>query len=288
MLVSRCEKLYDARSTAVNHLFRVSMKQDPSSGATPSGSIQSVRVAFALVEELATWADPLGVSELARRLGHTKARVHRHLAALRELGFVEQDPATDRYRPGWKLFRLGMALADNFDLRRIARRHLLRLHDQVGQTVVLAMPAAGHITIVDAVQSRDDVAITVRPGSVIPAESSAMGRVILAFQERSGVSVAVAARLRLIRDRWLEVAVNERVQNIAAIAAPVFDQGGHIAASIGIVTMEAMLSDPPPAALAKPLSQAAAALSAELGSTRWAQAAPAQRPGPKRAGKRPR
>jgi IclR family KDG regulon transcriptional repressor len=200
----------------------------PTSSAPPV-SVQSVGVAFALVEELANAADPLGVSELARRLGHTKARVHRHLATLRELGFVEQEAATDRYRLGWKLFRLGMALAENFDLRRLARPHLLRLHDQIGQTVVLAMPAGGEITIVDAVQSRNDVAITVRPGSLIPTPTSAMGRVILAFQDAAAVAVSlgapavaatagarrdrreVEARLPLIRQCWYEVAVNERL-----------------------------------------------------------------------------
>lgn len=262
--------MYDAHPTRVNHPF---MKKDHPADATRPASMQSVGVAFALVEELAAASEPLGVSELARRLDHTKARVHRHLAALRELGLVEQGPATDRYRPGWKLFRLGIALADSFDLRRVARRHLLRLHDEVEQTVVLAMPAAGQITIVDAVQSRNDVAITVRPGSVIPVESSAMGRVILAFQEGGADGAAVAARLPRIRERWLEVAVNERIPGIAAIAAPVFDEADQIAASIGIVTMQAVMSDPPEAALAAALKEAAAALSAELRSTRWAQAA---------------
>jgi DNA-binding IclR family transcriptional regulator len=265
---------------------------DLPAGPAPAASVQSVGAAFALVEELANAPDPLGVSELARRLGHTKARVHRHLVTLRELGFVEQEAATERYRLGWKLFRLGMAVAENFDLRRLARPHLLRLHDQIDQTVVLAMPAGGEITIVDAVQSRNDVAITVRPGSLIAAPTSAMGRVILAFKDAVGVTTALGgpaaaatatakrdrrefeARLPLIRQRWYEVAVNERLAGVSAMAAPVFDESNEIAGSIGIVAPASVLSDPPDPALAAHLQQAAAALSAELRSTLWQLSGP--------------
>lgn len=239
-------------------------------------SVQSVGVAFGLVEVLAGTPDPLGVSELARRLGHTKARVHRHLVTLKELGFVQQDAATDRYRLGWKLFRLGMTLAENFDLRRVARHHLLRLHDRVGQTVVLAMPAGQEITIVDAVQSRDAVAITVRPGSLIAADSSAMGRTIAAFQDPLAMfPSADPARLALIRKRWWEVAVNERIPGVASVAAPIFDEANRIAASLGIVTLSNVVGDPPDAAMTAQLQQTAAAISAELRSTYWQQSAPA-------------
>jgi IclR family KDG regulon transcriptional repressor len=289
--------------------MKIPKAQPPAAVAVTSptastASVQSVGVAFAVVEELANAADPLGVSELARRLGHTKARVHRHLVTLRELGFVEQEAASDRYRLGWKLFRLGMALAENFDLRRLARPHLLRLHDQIGQTVVLAMPAGGEITVVDAVQSRNDVAITVRPGSLLASTSSAMGRVILAFREVADVAAALAvpaaaasavtkrdrreveARLPLIRERWYEVAVNERLPGVSAMAAPIFDESDQIAGSIGIVAPASVLRDPPDPALAAHLQQAAVALSSELRSTRWQQSGPGTlSPAVRRSGK---
>lgn len=223
-----------------------------------------------MVEELAHASDPIGVSELARRLGHTKARMHRHLLTLRELGFVEKDAASDRYRLGWKLFRLGMALGENFDLRRTAHQHLLRLHERVAQTIVLAMPAGVQVAVVDAVQSRADVAITVRPGSLMPAESSAMGRVILAFQAHGTEHpLALAERLALIRQRWYEVAVDERLVGVGGLAAPVFDESNQIAAAVGIVAVSNRLRDPPEPQMTELLQQAAAAISSDLRSTRW-------------------
>src|SRR5690606_39290661 len=94
---------------------------------TSSTAIQSVAVAFEILEELSRSNVPVGVSDLARRLGQTKARVYRHLNNLRGLGFVSKDEATDRYQLGWKIYRLGMSVAENFGLRRVAHRHLRQL-----------------------------------------------------------------------------------------------------------------------------------------------------------------
>lgn len=42
-----------------------------------SGNIQAVEVALHVFGALAASGEPLGITELARRLGETKARVHR-------------------------------------------------------------------------------------------------------------------------------------------------------------------------------------------------------------------
>src|SRR5690606_23366476 len=72
-------------------------------------------------------------------------------------------------------------VAENFGLRRIAHGHLMRLAADTGQTAIMAMPAGAEVIVVDSVESTDHITITVRPGVVIPASTSALGRVILAF-----------------------------------------------------------------------------------------------------------
>ena len=49
----------------------------------PSSSVQAVGVAFAVLEALSQTPEAVGTSVLARQLGETKARVHRHLMTLR-------------------------------------------------------------------------------------------------------------------------------------------------------------------------------------------------------------
>ena len=57
---------------------------------TPAGSNQSVTMSARILGELATSAQPLGVSEIARRLGESKARVFRRLATMEQWGLVSQ------------------------------------------------------------------------------------------------------------------------------------------------------------------------------------------------------
>ena len=114
------------------------------------GTIQSVVVATRVLEALAESRAAVGVTELARRLGEPKARVHRHLSTLRTVGLVDQDGATDRYRLGWKLFQFGEAAAEQFDLRRVAEPFLMQLRDVTKETAVLAVPVNGEPLVVAA------------------------------------------------------------------------------------------------------------------------------------------
>lgn len=271
---------------------------DADTAATPSRSpgVQSVGMAFAVLQELAGSTNAVGTSELARRLGETKARVHRHLSTLRELGFVQKDAATDGYHLGWKSYRLGTSLVENFGLRKLAHRHLLRLHHDSGQTVALAMGTGPELTVIDAIQSTGDIAITIRAGSAIAAVSSALGRAVLAFQSPQVQQQAMAAApaapggqapldarrladaLGKVRRRWYELASGERLPGVAALAAPVFDDRNEVIGSVGVIGSALVISQPVPAALLAPLQEAARLISEELGSTAWAQAdAPAPR-----------
>jgi len=258
-----------------------------------AASVQAVGVAFAVLEELANSGVPVGTSELARRLQQTKARVHRYLVTLRELGFVEKDAASNRYRLGWKAYRFGITVAESFDLRNLAESHLARLHVDSGQTVALAIPAGlADVTVIEALTRSDQVAITIRPGSVIPAASSALGRVMLAFQPQPSREAALASplpalteqsprdaatvqrMLDTVRARWYEVAVNERLPGVAALAAPIFDDRGRPVASVCVIGLQGVITEPPAPALLAQVQHAAARISAELRSTTW-EAAPA-------------
>ncbi|HET8744667.1 MAG TPA: IclR family transcriptional regulator C-terminal domain-containing protein, partial [Ramlibacter sp.] len=136
----------------------------------------------------------------------------------------------------------------------MAETHLARLHVDSGQTVALAIQAgAADVTVIETLTRNDQVALTIRPGSVIPAVSSALGRAILAFQPAEKRAAALAApapglageaprdvatverMLSTVRERWYEVAVNERLPGVAALAAPVFDDRGQPVAAVSVI-----------------------------------------------------
>lgn len=273
----------------VNHYCMPDSAPVPSPEPASPAGVQAVGVAFAVLSELASTPQAVGTSELARRLGETKARVHRHLATLRALGYVDKDSQSDRYRLGWRAYRFAVSVFDNFGLRQLAHRHLMTLHHQSGQTAALGLPADGDVAVVDAIQSTSDIAITIRAGSVIPAVSSALGRVLLAFMPESerGTWLArpisaltphtlqdaseVEAILLQVQKNWYCLAANERLPGIAALAAPVFDDRNRVVAAVSVIGSSSDISPQAPAALIHQVQTAAMSISAELHSRAWLQ-----------------
>ena len=73
-------------------------------------SVQSDVVAVRVLDALAQSGQPMGVTEIGRTMGESKARVHRHLATLRKLGLVYQEAGSERYRQ-WQSGEVCFALA---------------------------------------------------------------------------------------------------------------------------------------------------------------------------------
>ncbi|MBL0945146.1 MAG: IclR family transcriptional regulator [Hydrogenophaga sp.] len=252
-------------------------------------SNQSVTMSARILGELANSAQPLGVTELARRLDESKARVFRHLATMKQVGFVSQEQAGEEYRLGWNIYRLGVAASEQFGLLRVAQRHMTALRDQTQETTALAIPASGDALVVGSVQSERQIALSVKQGVVIGANSSALGRVILAFSPPAVQKRVLArplkafspfsltdpaelqARLQRVLTNWWEVAVNENAYGIATLAAPVFDDKNQILAAVAVISSAMHIQEKPDPALIEAVQACAAAISAEFDSTAWAQ-----------------
>ena len=249
--------------------------------------IQSVVAATEILEALAAAAQPVRLTALANQLGETKAKIHRHLSTLKALGFVDQDSQTECYRLGPKLVHLGQAATDQFDLRRLAEPYMVKLRDLTHQTVVLSMPANGDAIVNAVVDSPNMVTISVRLGYRLPAHASAQGRVTLAyapaavqqrvlarklasFTPRTIVDpVALRSRLAKIRCQFYEVAMDETLLGISAVAAPVMNFDGEVVGAIAIVGTTQYVHEPVEPEQLKLLLACAKAMSLKLNSTAY-------------------
>jgi DNA-binding IclR family transcriptional regulator len=250
---------------------------------TKSNSVEAVKVTVRILDELALAQRAVGVTELADNLGETKPRVHRHLQTLKEMGIVEQDQSTDRYRLGWRVFQLGEAAGSQFDLRLRAEPYLVRLRDELRETAVIAVPLNGRpmvILNVDNVYAR--ITISVKPGNRPLPHCSALGRVTMAFsppatQEEvlSGELVAetpescidpqqIRRRLALIREQFYDVSNGEVMLGINTVAVPIFRDGNVLAGALAIVGSIQNIPDPPLRKHVDALHECAAELSAQL------------------------
>ena len=261
-------------------------KTDAVPDAEPTGPVllESVGIVFRLLDELALARRPLGVTELAQIVGEPKPRVYRHLASMKQVGAVEQDPITEKYRLGAKLVVYGTAASEQFDLRAVADPYLTRLRDVTGQTAVLAVATHDSALVVAVAESTRSVVISVKPGNRPAIHCSAQGRLVLAyldqvaqqrvlrrklpkFTDRSMVDPAeIQARLAIIRERLYEDADGELLEGVNLLAAPIFRERDVLVGSIGVVGPSRDVPSPPTADLLNAIRSTAAELSMRLHS----------------------
>lgn len=244
--------------------------------------LQSVQTAFRILDALSNAHGPVGLSSLAAEVGELKPRVYRHLATMKRLGVVFQDARNGGYSLGGKLFTLGEAALEQFDLRLVAAPFLTQLRDLTRQTALLSVPGNGEPIVLSSVEYRDRLAITSHPGNRPPPHCSSQGRIALAFADEAARQrvlsqklvaftphsltsrPSIEARLELIRERFFEEAVDEVRLGINALSAPVFRGAAECVGIIGIVGTSVEIPSPPPQTLIRTLHRVAGLLSAEL------------------------
>lgn len=253
------------------------------------GALDSVALIARMLDELAAAPSAMGVTELARALDESKARIHRNLVSLKSFGLVDQEHATEKYRLGWKLFQLGERAALQFELRELAAPYLRRLRELTGQSALLSVPLNGEAQVIAAADNEANVSITVKPGNRPAPHCSAQGRIALAFAapaqcERllgrklialTPQSMTDPARLRSrlesIRKTLFEQAPGETMSGINVLAAPVLRDGGELVGIIGIVGSIQHVPEGPDARQLALVQGAAAALSGTLGGTAYVE-----------------
>ncbi|MCZ7562333.1 MAG: helix-turn-helix domain-containing protein [Burkholderiaceae bacterium] len=89
-------------------------------------STQSVRRALTLLKAFDRATPPLGVTELAARVGLHKSTAYRLAVTLVAEGFLRQDPITGRYSLGDSLYRVAAGFVEQDPLMREGRPVLSR------------------------------------------------------------------------------------------------------------------------------------------------------------------
>ena len=144
----------------------------------PPYPIQSVDYALQLLLILKR-DGVLRVTDAAAELGVARSTAHRLISMLRFRGFVEQ--AHDRtYRAGSAFADLGGGPNSTTALLGIARPHLVRLTEKIGETSNLVIRSGADIQFIDSIESKKALRVGSRVGVRIAARLTSGGKVLLA------------------------------------------------------------------------------------------------------------
>ena len=217
------------------------------------------------------------MNELARRIGVSPSTASRLLGTLETAGMVQRD-AQGPFRLGLALVTLADRVLSRMDVRALARPVLVELMERTGETATLSVPGEREAITVDSVPSRSSVVSMARLGRPSVAHATAVGKVMLAFgggpmpRERDlrvltprtiTDRAKLAQEVLRVRQRGYGTVFGEREQDVNAIAAPVFDRAGGLAAILGLQAPSNRLEDP--TSLLTELLDGAATLTRALG-----------------------
>jgi IclR family pca regulon transcriptional regulator len=217
---------------------------------------QSLERGLAILECFTPETPVLGIADIATQLGMSRSTTHRYVTTLLALGYIRQG-AKRKYRLGLRVTELGMSALNETSLREHAHADLAELAHRSGYATGIAVLENGEIVCVDRVQGfrrrQRVLGPEVKAGLKLPAYCTALGKVLLAhlpdYELREAVSRMELKRmgpntivsrgvlrdeLAQIVEEGLAVEDQELASGRVAIAAPVFDEAGEIAAAIDL------------------------------------------------------
>ena len=125
------------------------------------------------------------ISEVADAVGLSRSTTYRIAERLRELGFLEVNAATGRWRLGREAVQLGVVALQSTDVMQVAPELLRVLLEMAGEAVNLAVFDADSMVLLYREQGPQSVTISSRLGTHRPMHASSLGKAFLAAMQES-------------------------------------------------------------------------------------------------------
>ena len=213
--------------------------------------VQSLERGLAVIRAFDAEHRELGLSEVARATGLTRAAARRFLLTLVALGYMHFDGSRFSLRP--RVLELGFAYLSSLSLPELAEPHMEALVAQINESSSISVLDDTDIVYVARVPTRRIMSITIAVGTRLPAYATSMGRVLLAalpdaeLEERlaridvrplTPRTVTSHAALRKVLDQvrrqGYAVTDQELEQGLRSAAVPIHDASGAVVAALNV------------------------------------------------------
>ena len=161
------------------------VREDDGQAGTVVGRLEAILASFDGCDHA------LGLSEISHRVGLPKSTVHRLANQLCAVGWLERN--SGGYRVGLRLLELGSVALQRTGLREAAYKHMHSLAQRTGLVVHLGILDHGEVVYLDRV-STTRVSLPTRVGGREPAYCTALGKVMLAFEDPASQASALALK----------------------------------------------------------------------------------------------
>lgn len=205
--------------------------------------------------------NPRGLSllEMSNFLGLPKSTIHHILSTFLPYDYVAQNGETRKYSLGLKFLSLSRVILDNIDVRKIANKYLLELHDELRtlhgeckEAIHLAILRNGKVIYIDKIESQEGLSLATYIGFSTDPHAAAGGKVLLSELSPKDILTIYQGRalkpygkntitsidelfeeLERIRKQGYAIDDEEYYEGVRCVAAPI-RAGGQIVAALSI------------------------------------------------------
>lgn len=216
-------------------------------------SIQVIERMMSLLDALARHGTPVNLKQLALETRLHPSTAHRILNVMARNRVVDRiEPGT--YRLGMRLLELGTLVRSRISIRQEALPYMQQLHQQLGETVNLAVRRDDEVVYVERTSSGTQMMRVMQTiGARAPLHSTAVGKIFLAadgpdrcreYARRTGLPKFTentvtdqASLLREIdRGRQLGYAFDheEAEKGVSCVGTGIYDDDGQLVAGLSI------------------------------------------------------
>lgn len=206
-----------------------------------------------VLEAVSASAGGLHQSELQSRVALPRATLYRILAGLVARGLLRHDPISQTYALGFRLVEMAQNVWSARDLATVAEPELRRLRDVTGETVYLAVLEGGKAVQLSKCEGAHDLRSSAMPGQRKLLHCTSQGKAMLAFlpeNEREALLRKLTLKaitpntmtdrgrlktaLSIIRARGFAIDLEEIVEGVHCVGAPVISADGRLLGSVSI------------------------------------------------------
>jgi IclR family transcriptional regulator, KDG regulon repressor len=225
--------------------------------AKPQEVLSSVHNAVRILKAFSLSETELGISELSARLGLAKSTVFRLMKTLSESHLVQKNGETQKYQLGIGAFELGFIVYHSMELRRISLPLLEKLVESVRKVIRLGVYDHGGIVyLCKRIPDLNHATIS-NIGDRVPSHSTAIGKLLLAYQDDEEIKRVIEEGLMSFTDKTITNEEQLRMQlkeirqvgyaitneelrkGICSVAVPVFNDMGKVIAGISVTGTKA-------------------------------------------------
>ncbi len=235
--------------------------------------------AFQVLEYIAAH-QPVQPSGISKGLGLTRANVHRLLATLISIGYVEKWQTG--YGLTFKLFQLGSTVPLNKSLRDVAKSIMSDLEQVAHENIYLNVLSEDVVLAIDEVKSSHHVILNPDVTYTYPVNSCASGKLLLSslsdqelraylesidMKKRTSRTIIDKRQfyeaVKTARNKGYSTEILEFSDDLNSVAAPIKDINNKVIATISISGPSMRLTEARIMDLAEPLMKAAQEISAK-------------------------